>query len=151
MDESHFGGNAQTSKSRQSSSIGLSATVPFTFTLTRQTKPFFSGRTSTTLPRGHVLRGEFSALTRTISRPISTAAHLERTKAVNPNRCKGWSVRSQPINGEVSHFLFADWALVMPTVNALGEYSSYDGLMMIQNFSRAKLKTNSLPECPESR
>ena len=117
MDESHFGGNAQTSKSRQSSSIGLSATVPLTFTLTRQTKPFFSGRTSTTLPKGHVLWGEFSALTRTISRPISTAAHLERTKAV----------RSQPINREVSHFLFADWALVTPTVNTLREYSSYDG------------------------
>ena len=67
MDESHFGGKAQTSKSRQSLSIGLTATVPFTFTLTRQTKPFLSGRTSTTLPRGHVLRGEFSALTRNIS------------------------------------------------------------------------------------
>ena len=67
MDESHFGKKAQTSKSRQSLSIGLSATVPFTFTLRRRTKPFLSGRTITTLLRGHVLRGEFSALTRKIS------------------------------------------------------------------------------------
>ena len=28
---------------------------------------------------------------------------------------------------EVSHFLFIDWALAAPTVNTLGEYSSYDG------------------------
>ena len=57
----------------------------------------------------------------------SITAHLERTKAVNPNRCKGWSVRGQPINKEVSHFLFAYWALAALTVNTLGEYSSYDG------------------------
>ena len=58
---------------------------------------------------------------------VSITAHLERTKAVNPNRCKGWSVRGQPINKEVSHFLFAYWALAALTVNTLGEYSSYDG------------------------
>ena len=44
----------------------------------------------------------------------------------NPNRRKGWSVRSQTINREVNHFLFTDWALAVATVNTLGEYSSYD-------------------------
>ena len=60
-------GKVQASISKQSLSIGLSKTVPFTFTLVWRTKPFLSVKTSTTLPRGHELRGEFSTLTRTIS------------------------------------------------------------------------------------
>ena len=59
---------------------------------------------------------------------IFTRLRSRRTwKGPNPNRCKGWSVRGQPINKEVSHFLFAYWALAALTVNTLGEYSSYDG------------------------
>ena len=57
-----FGGKAQASKGRQSLSIDLSTTALFTFTSARRTKPFLQVRTSITLPRGHVLRGEFSAL-----------------------------------------------------------------------------------------
>ena len=65
--ENNSKGKVQASISKQSLSIGLSKIAPFTFTLVRRTKPFLSAKTSTTLPRGHELRGEFSALTRTIS------------------------------------------------------------------------------------
>ena len=76
--ESYFGEKGQASKSKQSLSINLSTTAFFTFILTRRTKDFQSRRTSTTLPRGHVLRGEFSALIRTIFPTASLLSALEQ-------------------------------------------------------------------------
>ena len=57
----------QTSRSKQSSSVGLSKTADFVFTLTRRTRLFLSGKTSKILPTGQQFQGHFSALTRTIS------------------------------------------------------------------------------------
>ena len=69
-----FGGKAQASKSRQSLSIDLSTTALFTFTSARRTKPFLQVRTSITLSRGHVLRGEFSALISSEAMSISVCS-----------------------------------------------------------------------------
>ena len=84
IQERHFGGKAQASKCRHSLSIGLSTKVLFTFTLAHRTKPFLSRRTSKTLRRGHVLRGEFSVLIWTIS---PTARFLQG----NVHFCPLWS------------------------------------------------------------
>ena len=53
--------------------------------------------------------------------------NLTHTRGLNINALKGWSVRIQTINKEVSHFLFTDWALAVPTVNIFVEYSCYNG------------------------
>ena len=53
--------------------------------------------------------------------------NLTHMRGLNINALKGWSVRIQTINKEVSHFLFTDWALAVPTVNIFGEYSCYNG------------------------
>ena len=53
--------------------------------------------------------------------------NLTHMRGLNINALKGWSVMIQTINKEVSHFLFTDWALAVPTVNIFGEYSCYNG------------------------
>ena len=110
-------------------------------------QPFLSAKTSTTLPRGHELRGEFSALTRTKSptaRFLRIVVHFcllwsrvhRRTCENDPisfhktspmaylkrtktiNRCKRW-LTWVAIHGMVSHFLLTERALTSTTTKTL--------------------------------